>query len=38
VRAVTEKGDEEVYKKLDATTKRILMQNKCDARRVTCDV
>ena len=28
VRAITEKGDEEVYKKLDATTKRILIQNR----------
>ena len=35
VRAITEKGDEEVYKKLDAATKRILIQNRW---RVTCDV
>ncbi len=28
VRAITEKGDEEVYKKLDAATKRILIQNR----------
>ena len=35
VRAITEKGDEEVYKKLDAATKRILIQNRW---RVACDV
>lgn len=28
VRAIAEKGEEEVYKKLDATTKRILIQNR----------